>query len=252
MRIYAKAQTNKLRTVKSQGEYVAEVWGNQRGFHRPTVKAIKRVGHADNLHWGFLVLETYCNSYLCHYLFNHDRLEVTEEISLSADHRDYLQCPESLLAMTEVQNSRWRDLNRTYLKAAKALTGELKNKDVRLFLKKGYSTREYSEPFFVVAKESGYWYGYDCYNEKKYLRVDNGEILDHCPVVFDEAGLKAIETDGLADDCVVAGGLVYKQDRDYACLLGRKQTTDERVTSALQIALVPVRCLEPALPWFTH
>lgn len=252
MRIYAKAQTNKLRTVKSQGEHVAEAWGSQRGFHRPTVKAIKRVGHADNLQWGFIVLETYCNSYLCHYLFNHDRLEVTEEISLSADHRDYLQCPESLLAMTEIQNSRWRDLNRTYLKAAKDFTGPLIDKDIRLFLKKGYSTREYSEPFFVVAKESGYWYGFDCYGDKKHLRVTKGDILDHCPVVFDEAQLRPMEAEGLANDCIVSGGLVYKQDGDYAILLGRKQTTTEMVTSALQRALIPVRCLEPSLPWLAH
>lgn len=250
MRIYSAAQSSDLRSVKRQGQKVAEVWQEQRGLSHVTVKAIKRVGgFGKDVQWGFVVLESIFDSYLCHYRFDRARLEITEESTLSAVCREYLQCPERLLALVESSNSRWRDLNRTYLKALDLMKTNRFSGDAKVFIKKPYETRQYSEPFFVLIKCSGQWFGIDCYDEKRPLNIGVTDVIDHCPVLVEEGALKPMPVDALAPDCVNVAGLIYKQDGEHATLLGRPEKPSDVATERLSHFMQPVMSLEPQFAW---
>lgn len=249
MRIYAQAEAKALRTVKLQGEWISRAWQEQRGL-AVTVKGIKRTGNIrKDLQWGFVVLESIFNTYLCHYRFDGSRIEVTEEASLSAFHRDYLQCPESLLALAPSDNDHWRDLNRTYLAATKELTKDRLAGNVQVFLKRAYETREYGEPFFVLQKRDGQWYGIDCYGQERPLSIGIADVHDHCPVLIDKQALKRMEAESLASDCINTSGIIYKQRGDYATLLGRAMSGAEIADARLSDAIYPVLSLDGNFAW---
>ncbi|KQW19696.1 MULTISPECIES: hypothetical protein [Pseudomonas] len=250
MRIYSTAQASDLLTVKRQGQKVAEAWMEQRGLSHVTVRAIKRVdGFGKHVQWGFVVLESIFDSYLCHYRFDRARLEITGEVTLSAVCREYLQCPDRLLALVESRNSRWRDLNRTYLEAVRLFKANVFAGDVKVFIKKPYENRQYSEPFFVLTKCSGQWFGIDCYDEKRPLNIGTKDVIDHCPILVDEGSLKPMAVHGLAPDCVNVAGVIYKQDGLHSTLLGRPEKPFDVVTERLSHFMQPVMSLEPEFAW---
>jgi len=249
MRIYAQAHAKDLRTVKLQGEKIASAWHEQRGLS-VNVKAIKRIGFVrKDVQWGFVVLESLFSSYLCHYRFDGSRLEVTGEASLSGINRDYLQCPGKLLALAPSENDQWRDLNRTYLAATKELTKERLAGNVQVFIKRAYETREYGEPFFVLQKRDGQWFGIDCYDEERPLTIGNSDVHDHCPVLIDKQTLRKLDASSLASDCVNAGGVIYKQCGDHATVLGRAMSSAEIADERLSHVIQPVLALEGNFAW---
>lgn len=239
MRIYASANRHHVKTVKAQGQRVVDAWKEARALS-VEVKAIKRIGNiAPDNQWGFVVLESLFSTYLCHYSYEGTRLTVTPELLLDASHRNYLQCPGSLLAQAETENSRWRDCARTYMAAVKELTADRLAGNVTLFLKKRYETRQYGEPFYVLQKNEGEWFGINCYGERKYLRLSLSDIHDHCPALINVESLKAIDTNALSPECVNTGVLVYRESGDSASILGRPMTRPDIVYASMGFMAPP-------------
>jgi hypothetical protein len=235
MRIYATAHEKDLKTVKSQGERIAAAWYEKRGTH-VEVKAIKRTGNPlKHKQWGFVVLESIFGTYLCHYVFWRNDLTVTHESILNSDLPEYLECPEKILAMAEPENILWRDCVRTYQAAMKVLTPDRLAGNVTLFLKKCFETRQYGEPFFVVQRKDGDWFGIDCYGMAKYLSLNMADLYAHCPVLVDVQAQRPMSDSGLASDCVNTGILIYKQTGNHGVLLGRPKTRAEIVNENLAL-----------------
>ncbi len=240
MRIYTSAQLHDLKTVKAQGLRIAQAWRDQCG-QEVEVKAIKRTdAFAQDRQGGFVVLESLFSTYLCHYEFEGLRLVITPEQQLSADHRCYLKCPARLLSLAAPTNSFWRECVRAYSSATKELTQDRLTGNVTLFLKRCYETREYGEPFFILQKKDGQWFGIDCYGERKAVHLGISDIHDHCPVLIDHASLRPMETNDLACDCVNTGELIYKESNGRAVLLGRPMTRAEIVRDRMSF-VVPVK-----------
>lgn len=224
MRFYASSTPKDLKTVTAQGERIVSLFEQERGLS-VQVKAIKRTGNPSKDHqWGFVVLESLFDTYLCHYNFRFDILSVTSESQLTSESKEYLECPESLLRMVEPSNNTWRDCVRTYRAAIKNLTADRLAQNVTLFLKKSYSTSQYSEPFFVLQRSDGDWFGIDCYGDRKFLSLGIDEIHAHCPMLVDVDALKPMDTSNLCSDCVNIGLLIYKENGSNAVLLGRPKT----------------------------
>lgn len=247
MRIHTTAVLADLKTVKQQGACIAQAWQQQNGI-RVDVRAIKRVGNlsAEN-QWGFVVLESLFSTYLCHYTFEGSsysgiRLIVTPERRLSMDYPSYLACPPKFLAMAEVENGYWRECVRTYREAVKQLTQESIGSSATVFLMKGYSQREYGEPFHVLQKDGAQWFGIDCYGEKRPVNLSLGVILEHCPRLIDVSAEKPMDPTILAPDCVDTGVLIYKEHDNRATLLGRPMTKLEIANDRL--SKVPRRKFE--------
>ena len=233
MRIYATAKDKDHKTVKAQGERIATVWLEKRGTH-VEVKAIKRTGNPlKQKQWGFVVLESIFGTYLCHYLIWRNELTVTHESLLNSDTPEYLGCPEKLLGMAKPENNLWRDCVRTYQAAIQNLNAGQLFGNVTLFLKKCFETRQYGEPFFVIQRHEGDWFGIDCYGERKFLSLSLTDIHAHCPVLVNVQAQRPMSVGGLASDCVNAGILIYKQTGNHAVLLGRPKTRAEIVDEQL-------------------
>jgi hypothetical protein len=239
MRILTTAQLSDLKTVKAQGRRVAEAWQKDRGL-TVEVKAIKRTESiADDRQRGFVVLESLFDTYLCHYEFEADRLVVTPESHLSAANLSYLKCPAGLLSQSTPANPFWRLCVSKYAAATKELTKERLAGSVALFLAIRYETREYGEPFYILQKDDEQWFGIDCYGERKPLRLSLDEIHSHCPCLIDVSTLKAMDSSELAPDCVVAGGLIYKDVGESAIVLGRPKTRAEKIADSFAFMLAP-------------
>ncbi|HBP6380000.1 TPA: hypothetical protein L6A07_33055 [Pseudomonas aeruginosa] len=239
MRIFASAQPSDLKTIKAQGQRIAEAWQQDRGL-RVEVKAIKRTeAIAADRQRGFIVLESLFNTYLCHYEFDGGRLVVTPEQQLSTASRTYLNCPASLILQSEPANPFWRDCVAKYAAATKELTRERLGGNVTLFLAIKYETREYGEPFFIIQKDEGQWFGIDCYGDRKPLSLDLDVIHEHCPSIIDTDSLKPMDTSELAPDCIVAGGVIYKESGDRAIVLGRPKTRAETIADSFPYMLPP-------------
>lgn len=239
MRIFASAQPSDLKTIKAQGKRIAEAWQQDRGL-RVEVKAIKRTeAIAADRQRGFIVLESLFNTYLCHYEFDGGRLVVTPEQQLSTANRTYLKCPASLILQSEPANPFWRDCVAKYAAATKELTRERLAGNVTLFLAIKYETREYGEPFFILQKDEGQWFGIDCYGERKPLSVGLDVVHEHCPSLIDTHSLKPMDTSELAPDCIVAGGVIYKECGDRAIVLGRPKTRAETIADSFTFLLPP-------------
>ncbi|NVL49978.1 hypothetical protein F2S72_09525 [Pseudomonas syringae pv. actinidiae] len=228
MRIHTSAVLADLKTVKRQGECIAQAWKDQN--RTPVdVMAIKRLGNtsAEN-QWGFVVLESIFSTYLCHYSFEGSgygiRLVVTPENRLSIDSPSYLACPQKLLDLAKAENSYWRDGVRTYREALKEITPEALGNSATLFLMREYSQREYGEPFHVLQIEGSQWFGVDCYGRKRPLSLNLNTVLEHCPRLINQDALKAYDPAKLAHDCVDTGVLIYKECDDKVILLGRSMT----------------------------
>nr|CEK42371.1 hypothetical protein PQBR57_0418 [Pseudomonas fluorescens SBW25] len=232
MRIYATAATSDLKTVKKQGIAIATAWQEQNGL-RVDVGAIKRLGNdCPERQWGFVVLESLFSTYLCHYAFEGFsergvRLHVTPEQKLNTDNRQYLECPEKLLGLAEVENSHWRECVRTYSEAIRGMTPKSIGDQATVFILKGYSERQYSEPFHVLQLTGKQWFGIDCYAMKRPLSLSLIDIHAHCPQLIDVKALRPMESALLASDCVDTGLLIYKKFGDRATLLGRPMTNEE-------------------------
>lgn len=232
MRIYATAAATDLKTVKQQGAAIATAWQDQNGL-RVDVRAIKRLGNdSPERQWGFVVLESLFSTYLCHYAFEGYselgvRLHITPEQKLNTDNRQYLECPVKLLGLAEVENSHWRECVRTYAAAVREMTAESLVDQATVFILKGYSERQYSEPFHVLQLTGKQWYGIDCYAMKRPLSLGLSDIHAHCPRLIDVKAQRPMETALLASDCVDTGVLIYKEFGDRATLLGRPMTNEE-------------------------
>lgn len=238
MRIYATAAATVLKTVKQQGAAIATAWQEQNGIC-VDVLAIKRIGN-DSLErqWGFVVLESLFSTYLCHYAFEGYsergvRLHVSPEQKLNADNRQYLECPEKLLGMATVENAHWRECVRTYAAAVKEMTAESITDQDTVFLLKGYSERQYSEPFHVLQRTGNQWYGIDCYAMKRPVSIGLSDLHSHCPRLIDVQAQRPMEPFHLASDCVNTGVLIYKDCGDRATLLGRPMKNEEIVNDRL-------------------
>ncbi|WP_162962036.1 hypothetical protein [Pseudomonas aeruginosa] len=239
MRIFTTAQPSDVKTVKAQGRRIAEAWYQSRGL-TVEVKAIKRTESiGTDRQCGFIVLESLFNTYLCHYQFEADRLEVTPEQQLSAVHRRYLKCPEALLSQSAPENPFWRLCVAKYAAATKELTREQLTGNAVLFLTIRYETREYGEPFYILQKDENQWFGIDCYGERKPLSLGLDDIHDHCPSLIDVDSLKPMDTSELSPDCVVAGGLIYKEVGESAIVLGRPKTRAEIIADSFAFMLAP-------------
>lgn len=237
MRIFTSAQPSDLKTVKAQGKRIAEAWQQDRGLN-VEVKAIKRTeAIAVDRQRGFVVLESLFSSYLCHYEFDGDRLVVTPEQQLNTASRSYLKCPASLLLQSESANPFWRECVAIYATATKELTRERLAGSVTLFLAIKYETREYGEPFFILQNDEGQWFGIDCYGDRKPLSLGLDVIHEHCPSLIDIRSLKPMDTSELAPDCIVAGGLIYKERGDRAIVLGRPKTRAETIADSFTFML---------------
>ncbi|HEJ4407734.1 TPA: hypothetical protein SL557_000011 [Pseudomonas aeruginosa] len=237
MRIFTTAQPFDLKTVKAQGKRIAEAWRQDRGLN-VEVKAIKRTeAIAADHQRGFVVLESLFSTYLCHYEFDGARLVVTPEQQLSAVSRSYLKCPASLISQSEPVNPFWRECVAIYAAATKELTKERLVGNVTLFLAIKYETREYGEPFFILQKDEGQWFGIDCYGARKPLSLGLDDIHEHCPRLVELRALKPMDTSELARDCIVAGGLIYKQSGERAIILGRPKTRAETIADSFTFML---------------
>lgn len=232
MRIYTTAAITDLKTVKKQGAFIADAWQRQNGI-RVDVRAIKRIGNlsADN-QWGFVILESLFSTHLCHYAYQGSsqsgvRLVVTPERNMSLDFPEYLACPDKFLAMAEVENTYWRECVRRYAAAVKEVTPETVGNSATVFLMKGYSQLDYSEPFHVLQVEGSQWYGIDCYGSKRPVNLSLGVVLEHCPRLIDVQAQKPFEAAILAPDCVDTGVLIYKEHDNRVTLLGRPMTNLE-------------------------
>ncbi|HDS1721600.1 hypothetical protein NPS53_08820 [Pseudomonas putida] len=232
MRIHTTASVTDLKTVKRQGAYIAEAWQRLNGVS-VDVRAIKRIGKLDaENQWGFVVLESLFSTYLCHYSYEGGplsgvRLVVTPERQMSLDNPNYLLCPAKLLAMAEVENSRWRESVRTYAAAVAEVTEESVGSQATLFLMKAYSQREYGEPFYVLQKDGSQWFGIDCYGRKRTVNLNLGIIHEHCPRMIDVNSQRPYDPGTLASDCVNTGVLIYKEQGNHVTLLGRPMTNLE-------------------------
>lgn len=238
MRIYTTAAATCLKTVKQQGAAIASAWQDQYGI-RVDVRAIKRIGNdSSERQWGFVVLESLFSTTVCHYGFEGSnergvRLIITPERQMTAGNRQYLHCPEKLLALTEVENTHWRECVRTYAAAVKGITADTVGDEATVFLLKSYSERHYAEPFFVLQKSGSQWYGIDCYGIKRPVGIGLGDVHDHCPSLIDVEAQRPMEAANLAPDCVNTGVLIYKENGDKATLLGRPMTKAEIVQDRL-------------------
>lgn len=249
MRIYTSALPADLRTVKAQGQRIAKAWNTERGI-QVDLKAIKRTRTLNaECQSGFVVLESIFDTYLCHYKFNAGTLLITEESALTVDIVERLECPASLLAQATPLNAYWRECVQAYASACKQLTADRLAGNVTLFLLRAYETRQYSEPFFVVQKHDGEWFGIDCYGEKKYLGVSNSDLLEHCPKLIDLESQRPMDTSGLASDCVNTGVLIYKQDGSRAHLLGRPKTRAEVLAEQYIVLPLPRFDLHGEFAW---
>ncbi|MFL1449278.1 hypothetical protein ACI77O_12855 [Pseudomonas tritici] len=227
MRFYTTATATDLKTVKAQGQCIAGAWYSERGLP-VEVKAIKRVQKTtDQIQWGFVVLESIFDTYLCYYKFESGALSVRHESVLNADKPEYLACPASLLKCAAPVNSFWRECSQTYTSASRLLTPDRLAGNITVFLLKPFEVRHYSEPFFVVQKSEGEWFGIDCYGDRKLLTLTHSDLIDHCPRLVDTESLRPMDSSALASDCVNTGVLIYKQDGDRAHLLGRSKTKAE-------------------------
>lgn len=249
MRIYTTVLLQEIRTVKAQGLRIAQAWLDQYG-QEVAVKAIKRTQLlSTDQQRGFVVLESLFSTYLCHYELDGVRLTVTPEKLLNADHRSYLKCPVNLLAQAEPTNSYWRDCVQAYCAATKELTKDRLAGNVTLFLKKCFDTRQYSEPFFILQKTDGQWFGVDCYGDRKPLSIGIDDIHDHCPLLVDDASLRPMESCDLADDCVIAAGLIYKVSNSRGVLLGRCMTRAEIVRDRIRFVMPVKFDLHEGIAW---
>ena len=235
MRFYTTAESNDCKTVKAQGLRVALAWKEQTGI-QVQVKSIKRIGNtAPHLQWGFIVLESIFGADLCFYKFDGATLSVRDESSLVIDEPQHLQCPEPMLAKAETANGFWRECVRTYTTATRHLSSDRLAQNATLFLMKPYAVHQYSEPFFVLQKQAGEWFGIDCYGERKYLTPSICEIHEHCPVLIDLPTLRPMDVSGLASDCVNTGLVIYKEDGNRAHLLGRPKTRLEKLAECRSV-----------------
>lgn len=254
MRIHTSAATTVLKTVKSQGAFIAEAWQNQNGVP-VEVRAIKRVANiSPENQWGFIVLDSIFNTYLCHYTFERGtqsdvRLVVTPERDLSPDYPEYLACPGKLLAMADVANSYWRECVSTYAAAVKGITAEVVGESATVFLMLPYSQREYGEPFHVLRKEGDQWYGIDCYSRKRPVNLTLEAVHERCPALIDVNSQRSYDPGNLASDCVNTGLLIYKDQGHRVTLLGRPMTKLEIANDRL--SQVPRRRFElhGECPW---
>jgi len=254
MRIYLTATITDLKTVKKQGAFIAEAWQRQNRV-QVDVRAIKRIGNVTpEIQWGFIVLESMFGTYLCHYEYGgnvHDgiRLVVTPESLMSLDSPAYLACPERFLSMTEVENAYWRECVRCYSAAVKEVTSETVGDSATVFLLKGYSQREYGEPFHVLQKDGSQWFGIDCYRTKRPVNLCLGVIQEHCPSLINVQLQKPFESANLADDCVDTGVLIYKEHCNRVTLLGRPMTNHEIAQARLSMVPRVTFELHGECPW---
>jgi hypothetical protein len=246
MRINADANRKDLKTVKAQGQRVARAWREQTGI-QVDVKAIKRTHGTSDSAFGFVVLESYTRTYLCHYDFEADRLSVRNEYSLKTLLPKYLGCPENLLAMAEPENNYWRQCTRAYMAFDESSPDRFAG-NVTLFLLNRVERRDYSEPFHVLQKREGEWFGIDCYGEAKYLQISISDIREHCPVFIDMSALKPYDQTGLAYDCVNTGQVIYKVDGEQATLLGRTMTRLEQIEDRCNFLTIRQFELHPENP----
>ena len=64
-------------------------------------------------------------------------------------------------------------------------------------------------------------------------------IHEHCPSIIDTDSLKPMDTSELAPDCIVAGGVIYKESGDRAIVLGRPKTRAETIADSFPYMLPP-------------
>ncbi|MCF5371912.1 hypothetical protein [Pseudomonas syringae] len=229
MSLYVSFVAHDIKTVKAQGARVASAWAEGQGID-VSVKAIKRTCDIKGgKQSGFVVLESLFETYLCFYSFRNDILNVTHERFLSPSLVEYLECPLRFFSLARSENALWRECVGIYAAALKDLPADRLAGNVTLFLKLQYEVRQYGEPFFVLQRQDGDWFGIDCYGERKILALAISDIYAHCPTLIDVTSQRAVDTSNLAADCVNTGVLIFKQTRNHAVLLGRPKTRAEIV-----------------------